>query len=214
MLVYYIFVFFVCQVFFVVSCEFRFNKVYPTGKLQTQIRFTLRFIPYRRLHRHFQPLLSLCDISSVSTEEFIPEEGSVACRFATTPVSTEEFAPKKGNNMFFHTSEEESGVCRFAVTSALSPIVGFAATSPEGGSDVCRFAVTSALSPIVGFAATSPEGGSDACRFATTPVSTEKFTPEGGSDVCRLAIYFRFSGFRENFENKFFNYNSKIFTLP
>ena len=203
MLVYYIFVFFVCQVFFVVSCEFRFNKVYPTGKLQTQIRFTLRFIPYRRLRHHFQPLLSLCDISSVSTEEFTPkkeiicffhtseeesdvcrfavtsalspivgfaatspEGGSVACRFATTPVSTEEFAPKKGNNMFFHTSEEESGVCRFAVTSALSPIVGFAATSPEGGSVACRF-----------------------------------------------AIHFRFSGFREKSEDKSFDYHSKIFTL-
>ena len=108
--------------------------------------------------RHFQPLLSLCDISSVSTDEFTPEGGSDACRLATTSVSTGEFTPEKGNNMFFHTSKEES--------------------------DVCRFAVTSALSPIVGFAATSPEGGSDSCRFATTPVSTEKFTPEGGSDVC------------------------------
>ena len=108
---------------------------------------------------HFQPLLSLCDISSVSTEEFTPERGSNACRFATIPVSTEEFTPEKGNNMFFHTSEEESGVCRFAVTSALSPIVGFAATSPEGGSD--------------------------AYRFATTPVSTGEFTPEGGSNVRR-----------------------------
>ena len=61
--------------------------------------------------------------------------------------------------MFFHTSEEESGICRFAVTFALSPIVGFAATSPEGGSD--------------------------ACRFATTSVSTEEFTPEKGSNVRR-----------------------------
>lgn len=29
--------------------------------------------PYRRLRRHSQPLLSLCDISSASTEEFTPE---------------------------------------------------------------------------------------------------------------------------------------------
>ena len=103
----------------------------------------------------------------VSTEKFPPEGGSDTCRFATPPVSTGEFTPGKGNNMFFHTSEEKSDVCRFAVTFALSPIVGFAATSPEGG-----------------------------------------------SNAYRLAIYFRFNGFRENFENKFFNYNSKIFTLP
>ena len=53
--------------------------------------------------------------------------------------------PKKKKQYFFHTSEEKNDVCRFAVTSALSPIVGFAATSPEGGSNACRFAVTSVL---------------------------------------------------------------------
>ncbi len=41
-----------------------------------------------------------------------------------------------------------------------------------------KFDLPYVLSPIVGFAATSPEGGSDAYRFATTPVSTEEFTPK------------------------------------
>ena len=93
-----------------------------------------------------------------------PKEEAMPAVLQQLPFLRRNLPPEKGNNMFFHTSEEESGVCRFAVTSALSPIVGFAATSPEGG-----------------------------------------------SNACRLAIYFRFSGFRVNFKNKFFNYNSKIF---
>ena len=62
----------------------------------------------------------------------------------------------------------------------LSPIVGFAATSPEGGSNACRFATIPVSTEKF-----TPEGGSDACRFATTPVSTEEFTPEEGSNVRR-----------------------------
>ena len=54
------------------------------GDNKSRLRSNILFIPYRQNFAyarfcHFQLLLSLCDISSASTEEFTPEGGSRYC---------------------------------------------------------------------------------------------------------------------------------------